>query len=87
MCSHDELRNKALATYDAAADRYDDSDNTFWELFGRRTIARLGLRPGMHVSERDLRGCPQARALEFYRAIIQAYLPIAASADTVFRGG
>jgi ubiquinone/menaquinone biosynthesis C-methylase UbiE len=49
MSSHDELRNKALTTYNAAADRYDDSDNTFWELFGRRTIARLGLRPGMHV--------------------------------------
>ena len=49
MSSHDELRNKALATYNAAADRYDDSDNTFWELFGRRTIARLGLSPGMHV--------------------------------------
>lgn len=49
MSSHDELRNKALTTYNAAADRYDDSDNTFWELFGQRTIARLGLRPGMHV--------------------------------------
>jgi ubiquinone/menaquinone biosynthesis C-methylase UbiE len=49
MSSHDELRNKALATYNAAADRYDDADNTFWDLFGRRTIARLGLRSGMHV--------------------------------------
>jgi ubiquinone/menaquinone biosynthesis C-methylase UbiE len=49
MSSHDELRNKALATYNAAADRYDDSDNTFWELFGRQTIARLDLRSGMHV--------------------------------------
>ena len=49
MSSHEELRNKAAVTYNAAADRYDDSDNTFWEVFGRRTIARLDLRPGMHV--------------------------------------
>ena len=49
MTSHDELRNKAAATYDAAADRFDDPDNTFWELFGRRTIARLRLRAGMRV--------------------------------------
>lgn len=49
MSSHDELKNRASVTYNAAADHYDDSDNTFWELFGRRTVARLGLRPGMHV--------------------------------------
>jgi ubiquinone/menaquinone biosynthesis C-methylase UbiE len=49
MSSHEELRDKAAATYNAAADRFDDSANTFWELFGRRTIARLGLRPGMQV--------------------------------------
>lgn len=49
MSSHEELRNKAAVTYNAAADRYDASDNTFWEMFGRRTIARLNLHPGMDV--------------------------------------
>jgi len=42
-------RQRALTTYDAAADRYDDPANSFWDRFGRRTVERLGLRPGERV--------------------------------------
>jgi len=49
MASHFEMRNRAAATYNAAADTYDSAANTFWERFGRRTVERLQLRPGMRV--------------------------------------
>src|SRR5262245_52911583 len=49
MSSHDELKARAAATYDAASDWFDAPDNTFWDRFGRATIARLALEPGMHV--------------------------------------
>jgi ubiquinone/menaquinone biosynthesis C-methylase UbiE len=49
MPSHEELKARAAAAYDAASDWYDSPDNTFWERFGRGTIARLALEPGMHV--------------------------------------
>jgi len=42
-------RHTVIAAYDAAADHYDDAANTFWEHFGRRTVGRLHLRPGMRV--------------------------------------
>ena len=47
--SHDELKAKAAATYNAAADSYDAPANTFWARFGARTVERLELRPGMRV--------------------------------------
>src|SRR5262249_30747467 len=34
MDAHDEAKFKAATTYDAAADAYDDTANTFWERFG-----------------------------------------------------
>ena len=37
---------QTIATYDAAADRYDDDILSFWSLHGERTVDRLGLRPG-----------------------------------------
>jgi ubiquinone/menaquinone biosynthesis C-methylase UbiE len=40
---------RAAATYNAAADHYDDPANAFWERFGRRTIERLSLAPGARV--------------------------------------
>jgi ubiquinone/menaquinone biosynthesis C-methylase UbiE len=40
---------RALATYDAAADTYDDAANTFWSRFGRRTVEHLALQPGDRV--------------------------------------
>ena len=45
----DEAREKAAATYNAAADSYDDDANSFWQRFGRRTIERLGLKRGAQV--------------------------------------
>lgn len=49
MTTTDDARARAAATYDAAADRYDDLANSFWEKFGHRTIERLQLRPGARV--------------------------------------
>lgn len=44
-----EVRQKAAASYNAAADRYDDAANSFWTRFGESTVARVGLRPGQRV--------------------------------------
>jgi ubiquinone/menaquinone biosynthesis C-methylase UbiE len=49
MTTSEEARVRAAATYDAAADAYDDHANSFWARFGRRTVERLGLQPGGHV--------------------------------------
>src|SRR5262245_339241 len=38
-----EAQTKAAAAYNAAADAYDDPANSFWDRFGRSTIARLRL--------------------------------------------
>lgn len=43
------MNSKAEATYNAAADFYDDPANSFWERFGRKTIERLHLKPGSRV--------------------------------------
>jgi ubiquinone/menaquinone biosynthesis C-methylase UbiE len=40
---------EAGATYDAAADHYDDPANTFWDRFGGATVERLGLDRGDRV--------------------------------------
>jgi ubiquinone/menaquinone biosynthesis C-methylase UbiE len=45
----DQAKAKATATYNAAADSYDDPLNSFWARFGRRTIDRLQLQPGQRV--------------------------------------
>ena len=45
MSSHAELRARAAATYNSAANSNDASANTFWERFGRSTIPRLELSP------------------------------------------
>ncbi len=49
MKTLDEAQARASATYNAAADSYDDAANTFWDRFGRRTVERLDLKPGEHV--------------------------------------
>ena len=46
---HNALRLKAAATYDAAADHYDDAPLAFWDRHGRRTVAKLRLGPGSRV--------------------------------------
>jgi ubiquinone/menaquinone biosynthesis C-methylase UbiE len=47
--SHETLKARAAAAYNAAADTYDAPANTFWDRFGSATVARLGLQPGMRV--------------------------------------
>jgi ubiquinone/menaquinone biosynthesis C-methylase UbiE len=49
MTRLDEALARAAATYNAAADTYDDPANSFWARFGRRTVERLGLRAGDRV--------------------------------------
>jgi ubiquinone/menaquinone biosynthesis C-methylase UbiE len=49
MPSHDELKERAAAAYNAAADAYDAPENAFWDRFGARTVERLDLQPGMRV--------------------------------------
>jgi ubiquinone/menaquinone biosynthesis C-methylase UbiE len=49
MATLDDAKAKAAATYNAAADRYDDPANIFWERFGRSTIERLRPAPGWRV--------------------------------------
>src|SRR5215470_12679625 len=49
MVTRADAKARATATYNAAADSYDDPANSFWELFGRRTIERLALQPGTRV--------------------------------------
>src|SRR5262249_3150310 len=49
VATPEEARAKATATYNAAADRYDDPANAFWERFGRATVERLRLGPGSPV--------------------------------------
>jgi ubiquinone/menaquinone biosynthesis C-methylase UbiE len=36
-------------TYNAAADHYDQPPLSFWDRFGRRTVERMSLVPGMNV--------------------------------------
>ena len=45
----DEAKARATATYNAAADFYDDPANSFWARFGHRTIDRLRLPSGARV--------------------------------------
>jgi ubiquinone/menaquinone biosynthesis C-methylase UbiE len=40
---------KAAATYNAAADHFDDEPLAFWDRYGHRTIERLALHPGARV--------------------------------------
>ena len=46
MPTPSEAKTKAATTYNAAADAYDLSANSFWDRFGRRTIDRIDLSPG-----------------------------------------
>jgi ubiquinone/menaquinone biosynthesis C-methylase UbiE len=44
-----QAKAKAAATYDAAADHFDDEPLSFWEQIGRRTVAALRLPAGARV--------------------------------------
>jgi len=45
----DPAKLKAEATYNAAADHFDDRPLAFWDRYGRRTIDRLSLATGSSV--------------------------------------
>lgn len=45
----DDVKARVSSAYDSAADFYDHAANSFWDRFGRRTIERLGIRPGSRV--------------------------------------
>lgn len=45
----DPTKLKAEATYNAAADHFDDGPLAFWNRYGRRTVERLALAPGSSV--------------------------------------
>jgi ubiquinone/menaquinone biosynthesis C-methylase UbiE len=49
MATPDDAKDRAAATYNAAADYYDDPANSFWERFGRATVERLRLPLGSRV--------------------------------------
>lgn len=49
MTTPEDAKTKAAATYNAAADFYDDAANSFWDHFGRRTIERLRPQPGARI--------------------------------------
>src|SRR6185437_10448406 len=44
-----DLKALSAATYAATADHFDDAALSFWDRFGRQTVARIGLRPGDRV--------------------------------------
>lgn len=44
-----EAKLRATATYNAAAELFDDPRLSFWDRFGRRTVERLDLAPGSSV--------------------------------------
>jgi ubiquinone/menaquinone biosynthesis C-methylase UbiE len=45
----DPAKLKAEATYNAAADHFDDGPLAFWDRYGQRTVERLSLAPGSSV--------------------------------------
>src|SRR5262249_9722084 len=44
-----KAKEKAAATYDAAADHFDDEPLSFWDLVGKRTVTNLKLQAGAKV--------------------------------------
>ena len=44
-----KAKDKAAATYDAAADHFDDEPLSFWDLIGKRTVSNLNLQAGAKV--------------------------------------
>jgi SAM-dependent methyltransferase len=45
----DDMKAMSAATYAATADNFDNAALSFWDRFGRETVARVGLRPGDRV--------------------------------------
>src|SRR5436190_5084888 len=49
MSTPEDAKQKAAATYNAASDFYDHPVNSFWERYGRNTVARLGIGSGAQI--------------------------------------
>jgi SAM-dependent methyltransferase len=49
MADGPDIKAVSAATYAATADHFDDPALSFWDRFGRRTVTRIGLRPGDRV--------------------------------------
>jgi SAM-dependent methyltransferase len=49
MFTPEEAIERARTTYNAAADSFDSPALSFWDYFGRRTVARLDLHEGQSV--------------------------------------
>jgi ubiquinone/menaquinone biosynthesis C-methylase UbiE len=49
MSTPEDAKQKAAATYNAASDFYDHPVNSFWERYGRSTIARLSIGSGAQI--------------------------------------
>jgi ubiquinone/menaquinone biosynthesis C-methylase UbiE len=49
MGTPEDAKQKATITYNAASDFYDHPANSFWERYGRRTVARLRIASGSRV--------------------------------------
>ena len=44
-----DMKAVSAATYAATADHFDDAALSFWDRFGRSTVARIGVRPAQRV--------------------------------------
>jgi ubiquinone/menaquinone biosynthesis C-methylase UbiE len=49
MSTPEDAQQKAASTYNAASDFYDHPVNSFWERYGRGTVARLRIKPGARI--------------------------------------
>jgi ubiquinone/menaquinone biosynthesis C-methylase UbiE len=49
MATPVDAKQRAMSTYNAAADFYDHPVNTFWERYGQQTVSRLQLEAGAKI--------------------------------------
>jgi hypothetical protein len=58
-----DAKARTAATYNAAADSYDDFANSFWDRFGRRTIEQLRPHAGARILDPTLLDISQQHPL------------------------
>src|SRR5262245_405724 len=49
MTTTEDAKIRAATTYNSAADKFDDPANSFWDVFGRKTVEQLHLEQGARV--------------------------------------
>jgi len=49
MGTPEDVKARVEQAYNAASDFYDHEANSFWSLYGRRTVERIGMTPGERV--------------------------------------